>query len=478
MRIVIAGGGTGGHVYPGIAVADALKRRRPDVEIVFVGTRRGVESRIVPRHGYELRTIPARGLLGSGLFGKITGLAVLAAGFVRSYLILRRLKPGAVLATGGFVSAPAGLAARVLGIPLVVQEQNSVPGATNRLLANFAAEVHLNFAAARMHLRRKDNLRLTGNPLRSTVGSGNRILSLEHFGLDPNRRTVFVFGGSRGAATINVATAEAARELDSRSDVQFIIQTGKPDYQEMREKLSGLKLPLAVRPYLMQIEEAYAAADLIVCRSGAMTLSEVVVCGLPSVLIPYPHAAQDHQVKNAQEMVEAGAAEMILDGELTGAKLARVIVSLLQNPRRLREMSSNAFRMARFDASEKLASSLERLAEAREKAPAADEAQPPAPAPLPPRGAPPRGEGGRRDDAHRKRRGRRGGARRGAREGSEARGADRGRSDRGGEDRGGEPGRADRGGESGRFDRGGARSGAPENHIAARVALGSAGLAR
>jgi UDP-N-acetylglucosamine--N-acetylmuramyl-(pentapeptide) pyrophosphoryl-undecaprenol N-acetylglucosamine transferase len=292
----------------------------------------------------------------------------------------------------------------------VLQEQNSIPGATNRFLANFAAEVHLNFAASRKHLRRKDNLRLTGNPVRATVGAGNRTLALEHFGLDPAKRTVFVFGGSRGAHAINEATVGAIKELGRRNDVQFIVQTGKRDHAEVKANLEGASVPVAARPYLMRIEEAYAAADLIVCRSGAMTLSEVMACGLPAVLVPFPHAAQGHQVANAREMVEAGAAEMILDEELTGPRLARTIAALLDDPRRQREMSANAYRMARIDATGKLASALEALAGRRAKAAEqAAEREAPPPVPPPSRPVPPPRSG----DRHRRRGGRgRGGRRR------------------------------------------------------------------
>jgi UDP-N-acetylglucosamine--N-acetylmuramyl-(pentapeptide) pyrophosphoryl-undecaprenol N-acetylglucosamine transferase len=368
MKILIAGGGTGGHVYPGIAVAEEVRRMRPSFDVVFVGGRRGIEAQAVPEAGFRIRFIATRGFPRREWWLWPWSLLVNAVGFVQALFVVMVERPDVVLGTGGYVSGPVSLAARLLGKSLLLQEQNSIPGIANRWLARIADEVHLSFVEARSYFERKDNLKVSGNPVRQHILSGDRTAAIQEFGLQDGRPTVFVFGGSRGAHRINEAAIDAMRRLKGRVDVQFILQTGREDLDWAKGVVEAEQLPARVLPYLRRIHMAYAAADLVVCRSGAMTLAEIAACGVPAILVPYPHAANDHQVTNAANLVERGAAAMILDAELTGERLANELAHRLSDRQGLSRMSANARTFTRPDAAERIVRSLERWGQGRNAA--------------------------------------------------------------------------------------------------------------
>jgi len=374
MKVMISGGGTGGHVYPGIAVAEELKRRNPEVEIVFVGNRRGLEAVVVPEAGFRVRYILTRGLPRRAWWRVPGALLANGIGLFQALGIVATERPDVVLGTGGYVSGPVALAAWVLRRPLVIQEQNSIPGLANRWLARLADEVHLSFVEARSYFARKDHLKVSGNPVRSYILSGDRDEALREFGLTPGRPTVFVFGGSRGAHRINEAALDAMRRLKGRVDVQMILQTGREDYEWAKGVVEKEQLAIKVMPFLQRIHQAYAAADLVVCRSGAMTLAEIAVNGTPAILVPYPHAAHDHQVVNASNLVDRGAAAMIPDRELNGERLAKEIAHWLSDRQGLSKLSANARLFARPDAATRIAKSLERWARGRAAAAAESDA--------------------------------------------------------------------------------------------------------
>jgi UDP-N-acetylglucosamine--N-acetylmuramyl-(pentapeptide) pyrophosphoryl-undecaprenol N-acetylglucosamine transferase len=365
MKVLIAGGGTGGHVYPGIAVAEELMHLRPRSEVVFVGGRRGLEAQAVPEAGFRLRYIHTRGLPRRAWWRWPVVLLTNLVGFFEALWVVAGERPDVVLGTGGYVSAPVALAARLLRRPLLLQEQNSVPGLSNRWLARVASEVHLSFVEARSYFRRKDNLKVSGNPVRSHILSGDRETAIQEFGLTPGKPTVFVFGGSRGARRINEAAVDAMRRLKGRVDVQFILQTGREDFESVKATVEREQLPARVVPFLRQIQLAYAVADLVVCRSGAMTLAEIAACGTPAILVPYPHAAHNHQEINAANLVDRGAAALVLDRDLSGERLAREVAHWLSDRQALSRMSANARTFARPDAAERIVRSLERWAEGR-----------------------------------------------------------------------------------------------------------------
>ncbi len=374
MKLLIAGGGTGGHVFPGIAVAEELRRNRRDAEVVFVGGRRGLEAVAVPEAGFRIRFLMARGFNRRAWWTWGWAGIVNLIGLLQALFIVASERPDVVLGTGGYVSAPVAVAAWLLRRPLLLQEQNSIPGVANRWLARIADEVHLSFVEARTYFSRKDHLKVTGNPIRAHVLSGEKSAAYAEFGLEPGKPTLFVFGGSRGAHRINEAALDAMRRLKGRVDVQWILQTGREDFDWAKGVVDQEQLPARVMPFLTRIHLAYAAADLVVCRSGAMTLAEIAACGTPAILVPYPYAAHDHQAVNATNLVDRGAAAMILDRELTGERLAKEIAHWLSDRPALSQMSANARRFARPDAAEKIARSIVQWSERGHAAPASHEA--------------------------------------------------------------------------------------------------------
>jgi UDP-N-acetylglucosamine--N-acetylmuramyl-(pentapeptide) pyrophosphoryl-undecaprenol N-acetylglucosamine transferase len=365
VKIMIAGGGTGGHVYPGIAVAEEMMRLRPRTEVVFVGGRRGLEAQAVPESGFRIRFILTRGFPRRAWWRWPAAVIANVVGLFQALWVVGAERPDAVLGTGGYVSGPVALAAWMLGRPLLLQEQNSIPGLANRWLARVADEVHLSFTEARVYFRRKDNLKVTGNPVRGHILGGDRAQGLKAFDLADGKPTIFIFGGSRGAHRINEAAVDAMRRLKGRVDLQFILQTGREDLDWAKSTVDREQLPARVLAFLRDIHLAYAVADLVVCRSGAMTLAEIAACGTPAILVPYPHAAHNHQEVNAHNLVERGAAALVLDRELSGERLAKEIAHLVADRQALRRMSANARTFARLDAAERIVRSLERWAQGR-----------------------------------------------------------------------------------------------------------------
>jgi UDP-N-acetylglucosamine--N-acetylmuramyl-(pentapeptide) pyrophosphoryl-undecaprenol N-acetylglucosamine transferase len=362
IHLLVAAGGTGGHVYPGIAIAEEWRRLHPDSRIAFIGTARGVESKAVPASRFEFRPIEARGFprrLSLDLFRAVWSFF---RGLVQVAEIIKDVKPDVIVATGGYVSGPAAVWARLLGIPLVLQEQNSVPGAANRWLSLIATQVHISFVESRSYFRRRNNLKVSGNPIRRSLLQQDRQSAFESLGLDPGRRTLLVFGGSHGASSINRAVAGALPLMVRVPPLQVLWQTGAQDLETVLQRVQGLSFPVRATAYLDQMEKAYAVADLAICRSGAMTITELTACGVPSILIPYPHAARDHQTENARGLVDRGAAEMIPDSELLPADLATRIEALFRDESRLRRMARNARAFSRTNAAERIVRSIEELA--------------------------------------------------------------------------------------------------------------------
>ena len=364
IRVLIAAGGTGGHLYPGIAIAEEWIRMHPDSKVLFVGTSRGPEAKAVPRAGFTLQTIAARGFPRRPGLGWIQAVYGLAKALVQSFRLVVDFKPHVVVGTGSYVSAPAVLVARLFGLPVILQEQNSIPGVTNRWLNLIATEVHISFLESRGYFRRKNNLRVSGNPIRRSLLRQDKATAYEAFGLDPGKRTLFVFGGSRGAASINRATEGALTLLRQQSQLQVIWQTGAEDFEGIRDRFRNVPIKVCVFAYLEMIEKAYAIADIAVCRAGAMTIAELTACGVAAILVPYPHATRDHQTHNARGLAERDAALVIADKELTAETLAKEIETLLRDEPRLRRLGRNARAFARVDAAQRIARSMEQLVHA------------------------------------------------------------------------------------------------------------------
>ena len=353
-RLAITGGGTGGHLYPGIAVAEALLTRFPDAHVRFFAGDR-LERQVLPALGWPLEVIPARPLPRRAQPSAAAALAVTLWGAAVAARHLRAFRPQAVLATGGYVAGPVGLAARLLGIPLVVQEQNVIPGLTNRLLARWARAVSAPLGVGEGFP--SGRVVVTGVPVRSGALSGDRARAAVAYGLLPERPTVLVLGGSQGAAGLNRLVTEALTHL-AALPVQVLHQTG-PDHLAWVQGEVARRVPQAVLrhvavPYIDTIGDAYAAADLVVCRSGASTLAEVTAWGLPAVLIPYPHALAGEQEANARVLAQAGAAEVYRESDLPPTRLAERLGALLQDPERRRAMGEASRRLGRPDAAERV----------------------------------------------------------------------------------------------------------------------------
>ena len=347
-RLVVAGGGTGGHLYPGIAVA--REASAVGCRVLFIGTEAGIEAMVLPKEGLELRTIKAGKYMGMGIAGKIRTIAGLPGAVGSAAGILREFRPQAVLGVGGYASFPVLAAARLLGIPFVIQEQNAWPGLTNRTLGRFAGRVALGFREAERFFDSKKTV-FTGNPVRSTLYHVERRKALAEFGLEDGRTTVLVFGGSGGAHTINKGVTDALSGMSGMDDrLQFIHQTGGQDLAFVEKAYAGSGFRATVHPYIYNMAGAYACADIVVCRSGALTLAELTALGKPALLIPYPFAANNHQEHNARALESAGAARVIMDSEADGQRLATEILAMVDDTAALSEMSKKSRALGRPDA--------------------------------------------------------------------------------------------------------------------------------
>jgi UDP-N-acetylglucosamine--N-acetylmuramyl-(pentapeptide) pyrophosphoryl-undecaprenol N-acetylglucosamine transferase len=345
-RVLVAGGGTGGHLFPGIAIAQEVRKRFPGSEIWFVGTNRGLENRVVPAEGFVLRTITVSGLKGVGGLQQLKGILNLPRSLRESYQIVRRFRPQIVVGVGGYSSGPPVLVASLLGIPVLLQEQNAFPGMTNRILYRFADKVAISFREGERYFGKKAIL--TGNPVRANF----RYLPSRR---DPAQFTVFVFGGSQGAHAINKAMTDAVRHLAPHLTRLFLVhQTGEKDREFVSRAYLEYGVGSDVRPFFQDMPAQFSRADLLVCRSGASTLAELTVAGKAALLIPFPLAADNHQQRNAEALMAVGAAEMILEKDLTGESLARRVIYFAENPAILQVMEKRSLELGRPDSTERI----------------------------------------------------------------------------------------------------------------------------
>ena len=333
-RIIFAGGGTGGHLFPALAIANRVKellQNKMKTEIIFVGTKRGIEYRMRESLGYPLYLINMRGIARTLTFKNLLVPFVVIGALIKAVLLLNRFRPDIVFGTGGYVCWPVLKVASWKNITTLLQEQNSYPGVTTRQLAPKTDTIYLGFEVAKKYLKTKAEIVVSGNPVRDTITEGERKTALEKFGLDPNRKTILILGGSQGAHAINEAILRSL-EKDLLSDkYQILWQTGKRDYKEVA-KMAGAKVSnCALFPFLQNMEIAYASADMVIARAGASTLAEITACGLPSILIPYPYAAGDHQKKNAQDYVARKMAVMIEEKDLSEVNIFKEALKLLES---------------------------------------------------------------------------------------------------------------------------------------------------
>ena len=358
MRALIAAGGTGGHIYPGIAVAGEIMRRDPSSVVRFVGTARGLESRLIPKSGFELSIIESAGLKSVSLAAKVRGLILLPKSFLAARRVIRDFRPDIVIGAGGYVSGPVLLAASLMGWPTLVMDSNALPGWTNRVLARFVDKAAVSFQEALGYFRGKGVL--TGNPVRA------EFFEIPARQRDSSRFSLLVFGGSQGARAINEAMVAALPQLASRKNsLQVTHQTGEADFEKIRERYHDASWSDAaeVKPYIDDMMSEFANADLIICRAGATTSAELVAAGKAAIMVPFPLAADDHQRRNAEALQSAGAARMILQKDLTGARLAAEISSLIASPDEINRMETASRKLARRDAAAAAVDLIEELVE-------------------------------------------------------------------------------------------------------------------
>lgn len=362
LRAIFAGGGTGGHLFPAIAIADEIKKQHPSAEVLFIGAKDKIEARVIPRKGYEFRSIWISGFRRSISVDNVLFPLKVVVSLMQAYSIIHKFQPQVVVGTGGYVSGPVLYAATLLKIPTLIQEQNSYPGITTRMLARKVNEVHITFEGSKKYLKRDDNVYVSGNPTRNDLENASRVDALAYFGFKANeqKKTVLIFGGSLGAHSINSAVRGSLDGL-LNNNLRVIWQTGKEECDEAEslcKKYSGANV--WVNAFIERMDYAYAASDLVICRAGATTIAELVRLGKPSILVPYPHAAANHQVENARSVVDVGAAEILYDHEVS-EKLLETALALLGTSR-LQQMSSQAKTLGRPGAAKDIAARVIHLA--------------------------------------------------------------------------------------------------------------------
>ena len=333
INILFAGGGTGGHLFPGITVARELMRRHPHVRITFVGSGRTLETRVLSREGFNLEKIRTISLVGQSVFGFFRGLVTLPISFLDTMKLLRRLSPNLVIGLGGYSSGPVVLLAALGGLPTLLLEQNAVPGMTNRILAKVVNAIAVAYRATLPYFGTKGVV--SGNPVRASFFNAPILRE------SPSILHVLVIGGSQGAHTLNMCMIEAIQILlTSKRPIRITHQAGESDLEFIRESYRQGGVTAHVESFLDDIDLVMAEADLVVCRAGAMTLAELAASGRPAILVPFPHAAHDHQRRNALVLVEAGAAELVDPEDLNGATLGKRIISLGMDDERRKLLAS------------------------------------------------------------------------------------------------------------------------------------------
>jgi UDP-N-acetylglucosamine--N-acetylmuramyl-(pentapeptide) pyrophosphoryl-undecaprenol N-acetylglucosamine transferase len=345
MRVILAGGGTGGHLFPGLAVAREFQIRDAMTEILFIGTSQGIEARVLPQEGFPLEVLSIHGLKGRGLRGAVEALYGIPASLLRSLSIIGRFRPQVVIGLGGYSSGPFLLAAKIKGIRCAIMEQNLQPGFTNKILARLVDRVFTSYPESANFMPGARVVE-TGNPVR-----WRKLPEIQK----SQKFTLLIFGGSLGAHRINVAVLDALPKLsDMSAQLRLIHQTGQADFSMVKSAYAALPFEADVRPFIEKMDEAYAAADLVLCRAGATTVAELTAFGKAAILVPFPYAIYDHQRANAQALEDRGAAEMILDRDLTGDTLAARIRSLATTPSKIQTIAAAARNLGRLEAAARI----------------------------------------------------------------------------------------------------------------------------
>jgi len=353
-RVILTTGGTGGHIFPALAVADELRRRNPQIELLFMGGS-GPEGELAHKHGIEFQELPARGIMGRGLSGLISGLGWLSTGIPKAMTAVKQFNPDAVIGFGGYAGFCPVLAAALKGIPTAVHEQNSVPGVTNKVLGKVVRKVFLSFPDV-MHVFTESKTVLTGNPVRRDIADASEKRKVRTIG-----KRVLVLGGSQGARPINEAIIDALPQL-TEAGVTLIHQAGKTDFERVRASYEGRQAdPTQVHAFIDDMASEYAQADLIVCRAGASTVFEIAAAGVPAIFVPFPQATHDHQTMNAKAMADIGAALLLPQKGMSGESLGGLVLEMLGDTGRLAAMETATRTFSQRDAAADIAEGLQAL---------------------------------------------------------------------------------------------------------------------
>jgi len=360
LNIIVSGGGTGGHIYPAITIIRTIQQRVPDANFLYVGTAKGLEADIIPKEHLPFETVNIQGFERHLTPDNILRAGKAMAGVLKAMRIVQHFHPDVAIGTGGYVCGPILLASSLLHVPTLIQEQNVVPGITNKILSKFVTKIAVGTPEAMAHFPR-EKVAYTGNPIRSEVLSARREEGASAFGFDPAKRTVLISGGSRGARAINRAVIPVLVEAMKHPEVQYLHVTGKAEYEDiLRRALAAGFEPdrakhIKIVPYLYNMPEAMAMTDLAIFRAGATGLAELTARGIPAILIPYPYAAENHQEHNARALEAADAARVILNADLTPEALSSVLTELLSEPLKLKAMAEASHRLGRPQAAADIA---------------------------------------------------------------------------------------------------------------------------
>ncbi|MCX7919099.1 MAG: undecaprenyldiphospho-muramoylpentapeptide beta-N-acetylglucosaminyltransferase [bacterium] len=364
MKLLISGGGTGGHIYPGIAVIQGLLQIQPNAQFGYVGKKNGLEEQIVTNSGLPITFF---GIEAQGLSRKISVTNVRALfknyyGYKQATQVISQFRPDVVFGTGGYVSVSTVYAAQRKKIPTLILEQNLIPGLANKFLGKRATAIAVSFPETSAYFP-IGKVTVTGTPVRLPKQTVSKAEARQLFGLEPDVFTLLVFGGSQGSLTINRAIVSALPILEERNiKLQIILQTGQKNYPNIVEQVKTSKIKVIILPYIHEMMNAYTAADLVICRAGAISIAEITVCGVPAILIPYPYATANHQEKNARMLEQHGAAKVVLERELTTSNLVELIAALMQNKQKLSIMAEKSRQLGKPNATFDLCKLIQQLA--------------------------------------------------------------------------------------------------------------------
>ncbi|EGD46694.1 undecaprenyldiphospho-muramoylpentapeptide beta-N-acetylglucosaminyltransferase [Ruminiclostridium papyrosolvens DSM 2782] len=356
MKVLIAGGGTGGHINPGLAIAKYIKQKDADADITFVGTKKGLETKLVPREGFPLETITVRGFKRKLSLDTLIAIKELIQSFFQASRLIKRTKPDVVIGTGGYVCGPVLYMAAKKGIPTLIHESNAFPGVTNRLLERYVNYVAISFKDAEKYFKNKKKLVLTGNPVREELLKSDRENVISDLDIADGKPLIVVMGGSRGARKINETIADMLSNY-FKGEFNMIFATGEAQFDDISATVKvneKYKSMVKVVPYIYNVDQVYTASDLMICRAGAITISELQVMGIPSILIPSPYVTANHQEHNARSLEREGGAVVILESELNADLLYKQICNLISNKDVLKKMSKNASKNSVTDSVEKI----------------------------------------------------------------------------------------------------------------------------